>query len=1336
MQPRHDPSLQNSSQSIDLSTSYCAINTSNKRFDIELGASMEYITSLAKFTITGEKFVHMLYTFRSLSRVIPMAPSDASDELNEKILLVMDPEMDKLKEMIEFINNFISVLKHCILFITDSQDTTNVNESVYDAFIAALDLIIKLDFLKDAKSSLINDFTRFKRLKLLLAKTKGPDIMVAINQELEKLQLFLSNPDPSKAKNYIYLTLRNDIKRIPNHEKALISLLEYALDCSMKDLFMTPDEKHRTLRVIPILMLLIDGGYGNDSNDIPIDSRLSVFKSKAINITELQQLFKHYPVLPLYADINITVVNIFDRSVHFKISDMGNQWGGAVKEKVEFAHSVTKHWPDIKETYDEFSCQFVLIQHQMNKNKLLKSVDPTLPMRAKEIYNLISNGLHYISHWNGILCRVMAWKFTHPASIDRLKELNANMDSSGLEYERLIKYNFTKMEVSMFSDIVSMIKSTAANLDKLKADIAPIVRFHIHHEIQQLVQGNLLPILHRMDKRKSSGYDALYRLRTLNADWLNNIEPSDDIKEYSSKLGVPLQILHPVRVVGPDYNQLQMLRTEMRALYHTKSIARQKVGFFGKADLKKEDIEALENFYSQSYFYPYMLNFENTLKEVSDLSYLWYRELYLDATKSIQFTIDMSLPWLLTEHVIQNQRSMIPVIENMFYTLDIYNDAAYRALYVLHQQHLYDEIEAEMNLVFDQFVIQLAEGVYSNYKDISAYSKLDNDYKQFMEQSEVLKALTFAKNRLEIPVSQRKVHILGRSVDLNQLVCIQINNWIQEDISYALSKLESQSMVGMIEYCLLINIIRSTHHEISKCMSLDPFDTIMNEINGSMNPKTTMSVLNAHMVTCLSKDLLPNYVYNAFTDRFVECGLVLRPFTCEKAPKLLSRGIGYGRLCHKSFENYSKMTMDCFTKYHLELLMNLPETYCNTVPFIVNSCLSFMYTSLQELQRYNKQLKESIPCIDILSTNLEYSEDIFVYIQQKLKSLLTFTQLKAEVFQIFKEIGNTFSFVRMLSETMEVKDQNIGEVCLFLNNENINLQEAFSSVQLLANSMSLSTSNGPYIGERVSTIIKDIVDDGKTRSILQYFVSRIMGFLQVLGLESEWKDVEGIEELSQKNSNSLPTTSKYLPYHRIWSAFLFLYIDEDISKDTPSDIIAVNNDNQEVTRIMNEDEFGHGFIIGGSLLLHLMNQQEKFNLYDLTSILLTSNNCQMHIKESMNTLKEIAAKPKKMAIFGGGSGSGGGNKKNDTIDDGTVGSKNDHPDIIQKRDDFVLRSTFCKLVMSNTIDLLGGCYVVDKGSTTNSTDTNSSAESITSSGDDKNDVVFFHPPTKVVEDCF
>ena len=90
---------------------------------------------------------------------------------------------------------------------------------------------------------------------------------------------------------------------------------------------------------------------------------------------------------------------------------------------------------------------------------------------------------------------------------------------------------------------------------------------------------------------------------------------------------------------------------------------------------------------------------------------------------------------IYTEHVIQNQSSLIPVIENMFYTLDIYNDAAYRALYVLTQQHLYDEIEAEVNLVFDQFVIQLAKGVYSYFKDMAAYSNLDRGFKVIARDS-------------------------------------------------------------------------------------------------------------------------------------------------------------------------------------------------------------------------------------------------------------------------------------------------------------------------------------------------------------------------------------------------------------------------------------------------------------------------------------------------------------------------------------------------------------------------------------------------------------------------
>jgi hypothetical protein len=47
---------------------------------------------------------------------------------------------------------------------------------------------------------------------------------------------------------------------------------------------------------------------------------------------------------------------------------------------------------------------------------------------------------------------------------------------------------------------------------------------------------------------------------------------------------------------------------------------------------------------------------------------------------------------------------------SFFAMLRSYNDAASRALGALHQQFLFDEIEAETNLSFDQLIFHLSEG--------------------------------------------------------------------------------------------------------------------------------------------------------------------------------------------------------------------------------------------------------------------------------------------------------------------------------------------------------------------------------------------------------------------------------------------------------------------------------------------------------------------------------------------------------------------------------------------------------------------------------------------------
>lgn len=47
----------------------------------------------------------------------------------------------------------------------------------------------------------------------------------------------------------------------------------------------------------------------------------------------------------------------------------------------------------------------------------------------------------------------------------------------------------------------------------------------------------------------------------------------------------------------------------------------------------------------------------DVLAECCDLSQLWFREFYLEMTmgQKIQFPIEMSMPWILTEHILHTQ---------------------------------------------------------------------------------------------------------------------------------------------------------------------------------------------------------------------------------------------------------------------------------------------------------------------------------------------------------------------------------------------------------------------------------------------------------------------------------------------------------------------------------------------------------------------------------------------------------------------------------------------------------------------------------------------------------
>ena len=64
--------------------------------------------------------------------------------------------------------------------------------------------------------------------------------------------------------------------------------------------------------------------------------------------------------------------------------------------------------------------------------------------------------------------------------------------------------------------------------------------------------------------------------------------------------------------------------------------------------------------------------------------------------KRIQFPIEMSMPWILTDHILETKSPAM--MEYALYPLDLYNDAAHCALHKFQKQFLYDEVIAGSSL--------------------------------------------------------------------------------------------------------------------------------------------------------------------------------------------------------------------------------------------------------------------------------------------------------------------------------------------------------------------------------------------------------------------------------------------------------------------------------------------------------------------------------------------------------------------------------------------------------------------------------------------------------------
>uniref|UniRef100_A0A914PZE1 Uncharacterized protein n=1 Tax=Panagrolaimus davidi TaxID=227884 RepID=A0A914PZE1_9BILA len=216
-----------------------------------------------------------------------------------------------------------------------------------------------------------------------------------------------------------------------------------------------------------------------------------------------------------------------------------------------------------------------------------------------------------------------------------------------------------------------------------------------------------------------------------------------------------------------------------------------------RKDIEQKHIDKMISFHRLSYHWTALLNLSKTLEACCDLSQLWFREFYLEMTMGarIQFPIEMSIPWILTDFILSTQEPAL--IECLLYQLDLYNDAANYSLKRFKKKFLYDECEAEVNLCFDQFIFKLSDAVFTYYKQIASCMLLDKGFKQECQRIGI-NIRTPPATRYEILLRQRHFQLLGRQIDLNKLITQRINVSLLRSLDAAISRFESEGLFWII----------------------------------------------------------------------------------------------------------------------------------------------------------------------------------------------------------------------------------------------------------------------------------------------------------------------------------------------------------------------------------------------------------------------------------------------------------------------------------------------------------------------------------------------------------
>uniref|UniRef100_A0A8C9VFH5 Cytoplasmic FMR1-interacting protein n=1 Tax=Scleropages formosus TaxID=113540 RepID=A0A8C9VFH5_SCLFO len=1091
-------------------------------------------SSMNEMLEEGQEYAVMLYTWRSCSRAIPQVKCNEQPnrvEIYEKTVEVLEPEVTKLMNFMYFQRTAIDRFCGEVRRLCHAERR---KDFVSEAYLLTLGKFINmfavLDELKNMKCSVKNDHSAYKRAAQFLRKMSEPQSI----QESQNLSMFLANH------NKITQSLQQQLEVINGYDELLADIVNLCVDYYENKMYLTPNEKHMLLKVMGFGLYLMDG---TNSNIYKLDTK------KRINLTKIDKLF---------GDIELS--RYIKNSAHFE--ENKSRWS-CTSPGSSPQYNICEQMIQIRDDHMRFISELARYSNSEVVTGSGRQESQKTDAEYRKLFDLSLQGLQLLSQWSAHVMEVYSWKLVHPTDKYSNKECPDNAE----EYERATRYNYTSEEKFALVEVIAMIKGLQVLMGRMESVFNHAIRHTIYAALQDFAQVTLRePLRQAIKKKKNVIQSVLQAIRKTICDWETGREPHNDPAlrgEKDPKGGFDIKV--PRRAVGPS--STQVLVSHSHCPPQLLNIGNGRILNSGE-------------------MYIYIISpFSETLQQCCDLSQLWFREFFLELTmgRRIQFPIEMSMPWILTDHILETKEASM--MEYVLYPLDLYNDSAHYALTKFKKQFLYDEIEAEVNLCFDQFVYKLADQIFAYYKILAGSLLLDKRLRTECK-NQGANIPWPSSNRYETLLKQRHVQLLGRSIDLNRLITQRVSAAMYKSLELAISRFESEDLTSIMELDGLLEVNRMTHKLLSKYLTLDSMDAMFREANH--NVSAPYGRITLHVFWELNYDFLPNYCYNGSTNRFVRTVLPFsQEFQRDKPPNAQPQYLYGSKALNLAYSSIFGFCRNFLGPPHFKAMCRLLGY--QGIAVVMEELLKVVKSLLQgTILQYVKTLMEVMPKICRLPRHEYGSPGILEFFHHQLKDIVEYAELKTVCFQNLREVGNAILFCLLSEQSLsqeEVCDllhaapfQNILPRVHVKEGERLDakmkrLETKYAALHLVPLIERLGTPQQIAIAREGDLLTKERLCCGL--SMFEVILTRVRGFLD----DPIWR--------GPLPSNGVMHVDECVEFHRLWSAMQFVYC------------IPVGAHEFTV-----EQCFGDGLHWAGCMIITLLGQQRRFDILDFSYHLL------------------------------------------------------------------------------------------------------------------------------------